>query len=66
MLLQSLEQQLAYTLRRQLGPSQDHDIESTDQSMSIFNEKKTSRFLSLKDDDEDDDENLLRESILLS
>lgn len=34
--------------------------------MSMFNEKKTSRFLSLKDDDDEDDENMLRESILLS
>jgi hypothetical protein len=47
-----------------LKTDENQEIVSTDQTNSIFNEKQMSRFLSQKDLEEDDD--LLRESILLS
>lgn len=51
-------------MRKHLGPSNDlffntplnNEQISTGQSISLFNEKKTSRFLSLKDDDDDEEE----------
>ena len=42
------------------------EAESTGQTNSIFNEKKTSRFLSYKDEDYGDEDELLKESMMIS
>lgn len=58
---------MANTLRKQLAPETQQEL-STGQTVSLFNEKKTSRFLSSKDDLEEDDilknPNLLSQSVL--
>lgn len=48
--LKNLEERLAQNLQKQLGPTQNNQEDSTDPSISLFTEKKNSRFLSLKDD----------------
>ncbi len=47
--LKNLEERLAQNLQKLLGP-QKQEEDSTDPSISLFTEKKNSRFLSLKDD----------------
>lgn len=69
MRVHNFEQQLANSLQRHLAPSKVDDNQneavSTSLTISLFNEKKTSRFLSLKEDFEDDENEALRENLML-